>query len=261
MALHGVLGDIHGNREALAAVLAFCNRRGVARVLCVGDIVGYNADADACAALLRARGALAVAGNHDLISLGRLDFARCSQPAEHALRRTRKRLARHTADYLGALPPRRLVAEHILLVHGSVADVERRLATPAEALEDAALLRADFPGVRVCFYGHLHAQKAFEIDGGAARELPAAAELRLRPDRLHYVNPGSVDAARKRAPRLAECALFDDATQTLEFHRLAYDHDAAEAKAAAAGYRIGPWMDRYYSLRRRIERRFMVRRN
>jgi predicted phosphodiesterase len=260
MALHGVLGDIHGNREALAAVLAFCNRRGVARVLCVGDIVGYNADADACAALLRAHGALAVAGNHDLISIGRLDFARCSRPAEYALRRTCKRLARHTAEYLGALPPRRAVGEDILLVHGSVEDVERRLATPAEALEDAALLRADFPGVRVCFYGHLHAQKVFEIDGKAAREL-AGDGLRLRPERLYYVNPGSVDAARKRAPRLAECALFDDVTLELEFHRLAYDDAASEAKAAAGGYRIGPWMDRYYSLRRRIERRFMVRRN
>jgi len=260
MALHGVLGDIHGNREALAAVLAFFNRRGAARVLCVGDIVGYNADADACAALLLARGALAVAGNHDLISLGRLGYARCSQPAEYALRCTRARLAPATAEYLRALPSRRTVAEDILLVHGSVADVERRLATPAEVLEDAALLRAGFPGVRVCFFGHLHAQKVFEIDGGAARELGGEA-LRLRPDRLHYVNPGAVDGARKRGARLAECALYDDATHELEFHRLAYDHDAAEAKAAAGGYRIGPWMNRYYFLRRRIERRFMVRRD
>jgi hypothetical protein len=47
----------------------------------------------------------------------------------------------------------------------------------------------------------------------------------------------------------------------LEFQCLAYDHDAAEAKAVAGGYRIGPWMDRYYFLRRRIARRFMVRRD
>jgi predicted phosphodiesterase len=260
MALHGVLGDIHGNREALAAVLAFFNRRGAARVLCVGDIVGYNADADACAALLRARGALAIAGNHDLISLGRLGFARCSQPAEYALRRTRRRLARDTAGYLAALPTLRLVGQRVLLVHGSVEDVERRLATPEEARRDAALLRAWFAQVRVCFYGHLHAQKVFEIDGEEAREL-AGEVLRLRPDRLHYVNPGAVDGARKRGARLAECALYDDATLELEFHRLAYDHDAAEAKAAAGGYRIGPWTSRYYFLRRRIERRFMVRRD
>lgn len=260
MALHGVLGDVHGNREALDAVLAFFERRGVARVLCTGDLVGYNADADACAALLRARGALAVAGNHDLISVGRLGFARCSRPAEYALRRTRGRLARDTAAYLAALPPLRLVGQHIVLVHGSVEDVERRLATPEEARRDATLLRAYYPRVRVCFYGHLHAQKAFEIEGEEARELAGDA-VRLHPDRLYYVNPGSVDAARKREPRLAECALFDDETLELEFHRLAYDARAAEAKAAARGYRIGPWMDRYYFLRRRIAGRLVVRWN
>lgn len=254
MALHGVLGDIHGNREALAVVLAFFERRDVARILCVGDIVGYNADADACAALLRARGALAIAGNHDLISIGRLGFARCSQQAEYSLRRTRARLARDTAAYLRALPPRRLLDDRLLLVHGGVRDAERRLATPADALADAALLRADFPGVRLCFFGHLHAQKVYEIDGEEARELPASAQARLRADRLYYVNPGAVDGARKRGARLAECALFDDATLGLEFQRLAYDHDAAEAKAAAGGYRIGPWMDRVYRLRRGVGR-------
>jgi len=261
VALHGVLGDVHGNREALAAVLAFFNRRSAARLLCVGDIVGYNADADACAALLRARGALAVAGNHDWIGIGRLGFARCSLPAEYALRRTRRRLARDTADYLRALPAQRALEGGVLLVHGSVQDMERRLATPAEALADAALLRAAYPAVRLCFFGHLHAQKVYEIDGGAARELPAAAEVRLRPDRLYYVNPGAVDGARKPGARLAECALYDDAAGTLEFQRLAYDHDAAEAKAVAGGYRIGPWMNRYYFLRRRIGRKLMVRRD
>jgi predicted phosphodiesterase len=251
MALSGILGDVHGNREALAAVLGFFDRRGVARVLCTGDIVGYNADATACVALLRARGALAVAGNHDLICVGRLGYARCSAPAEYALRRTRRRLGAETAAYLRALPAWRAPDGRILLVHGSVADVERRLATPGEVCADAERLRAAHPQVRLCFYGHLHAQKVFEIDGASAREL-ACDRLRLRADRLYYVNPGSVDAARKRAPRRAECALYDDATRELELHRLAYDEHRAEAKAAARGYRIGPWMDRAYRLRRRL---------
>jgi predicted phosphodiesterase len=171
MALSGILGDVHGNREALAAVLGFFDRRGVARVLCTGDIVGYNADATACVALLRARGALAVAGNHDLICVGRLGYARCSAPAEYALRRTRRRLGAETAAYLRALPAWRAPDGRILLVHGSVADVERRLATPGEVCADAERLRAAHPQVRLCFYGHLHAQKVFEIDGASAREL------------------------------------------------------------------------------------------
>ncbi len=81
MALYGVLGDIHGNKEALAAVLEALHGRGVEQLLCVGDVVGYNADPDECALLLRAAGALSIAGNHDLIGTGRLGFERCSHNA------------------------------------------------------------------------------------------------------------------------------------------------------------------------------------
>src|SRR6185503_8067529 len=67
MARYGVLGDIHGNREALAAVLGALEARGIREFLCVGDVVGYNADPDECAAELRRRRVLSIAGNHDLI--------------------------------------------------------------------------------------------------------------------------------------------------------------------------------------------------
>jgi predicted phosphodiesterase len=63
MALYGVLGDVHGNREALAAALAALERRGIERLLCLGDLVGYNADPDECVAMLRERRALSIAGN------------------------------------------------------------------------------------------------------------------------------------------------------------------------------------------------------
>ena len=78
MARYGILGDIHGNLEALQAVLTLLDRRGVDRLLCVGDIVGCNADSNACIAQLRARDALAIAGNHDLISIKHLGVERCS---------------------------------------------------------------------------------------------------------------------------------------------------------------------------------------
>ena len=53
MAVYGVLGDIHGNLEALEAALEALRARGVREVLCVGDVVGYNADPDACVSRLR----------------------------------------------------------------------------------------------------------------------------------------------------------------------------------------------------------------
>ena len=61
-----------------------------------------------------------------------------------------------------------------------------------------------------------------------------------------------MDAARKRECKRAEFALLDTATWTIEFHSIVYDDLASEAKAAAGGYRIDGWTDRFYTLRRRI---------
>jgi predicted phosphodiesterase len=252
MAVYGVLGDIHGNSDALAAVLAFFDRRGADGLVCVGDIVGYNADPDECAARLRERRALAVAGNHDLIGIGQLGFRRCSNEATYSLRRTRRSLAPETVAYLRSLPRRRILEDRVLLVHGGIRDVERYLVNARDVARDARVLHAEFPGVRVCLFGHTHAQRVYEIAGEEVRALPFDAPVFLREDRTYFVNPGSVDAARKTLHKVAECALFDSRTWRFEFFRLPYDDAAAEAKAAARGYRIDPLTDRIYSMRRKL---------
>lgn len=252
MAVYGVLGDIHGNREALDAALALLDGKRVERLLCVGDIVGYNADPDACVELVRSHGALAIAGNHDLIGLGRLDFSRCSNKAMYSLKQTRRRLGADAAAYLAALPERLALDQGVVLVHGGVRDVQQYMRNTAHVLQNAALLRQDFPGARVCLYGHTHDQKVFEVDGDAVREIPARGTVALRADRLYFVNPGSVDASRKRAYKLAECALLDTSAWTVSFCSTRYDDQATERKAAAAGYRIGALADRLYTLGRRF---------
>ena len=256
MSLYGIVADIHGNREALAAVLAALEARGVGRLACLGDIVGYNADPDHCAAALRSLGAISIAGNHDLIGLGRLDFRRCSNNAKYSLKRTRRALAPATRAYLATLPDRLELEPGVVLVHGGVRDVQQYMTTPAHIEQNAALLREDFPGAALCFFGHSHEQKIYEVDDhGAVQELPAAQEFQFRRDRLYFVNPGSVDASRKsRSPKLAECAILDSDAGTIEFLRLPYDAAATEVKAAAFGYRINPLTDRLYSFQRRLQR-------
>ena len=247
MALYGVLGDIHGNREALAAVLDRLDAQGVTRLLCVGDVVGYNADPDACTEMLRARGAIVIAGNHDLIGTGRLGFERCSNKARYSLSRTRKILAPETAAWLRTLPASRLVEDSIALVHGGVRDVQMYMTTRDHIRANAELLREDFPGARVCFFGHSHAQKLWDAAGD---DLPLGTPL--EQGRVYFINAGSVDAQRKRGERQAECAIFDSGAWSVRFLRLAYDAAATEAKAALAGYRIPPIVDLFYTLRARM---------
>ncbi len=252
MALYGIVADIHGNREALLAALDALQPRGIDRLLCLGDIVGYNADPDDCVALIRENHALSIAGNHDLIGLRRLGFGRCSNKAMYSLKRTRRTLSRWAVNYLQSMPATRMLMDGVVLIHGGVRDVEQYMSTPAHIARNSRYARRDFPGGRIFLFGHTHEQKVYEVRGEDVRELPAQGRVQLARDARYFINPGSVDASRKREHKLAECALLDSTARTIEFLQVPYDEAATERKAARAGYRIGPWTDRLYSLRSRV---------
>jgi predicted phosphodiesterase len=255
MAVYGVLGDIHGNREALQSALDRLDECGVERILCVGDLVGYNADPDECVLLLRLRNATCIAGNHDLIGTGRLGFDQCSNKAMHSLKRTRRALMPDTVEFLKALPANVVLEERILLTHGGVRDVQQYMTQPRHVIENIGYLRSDFPGIRICFFGHTHEQKVFEVAGTTVSERDVndpVSPVALRGDLEYFINPGSVDASRKRESKFAECAVFDSEKLTVQFHRFAYDDRATEEKAAAQGYRMDAWRDRLYDIQRRL---------
>jgi predicted phosphodiesterase len=257
MAIYGVLGDIHGNREALEAALARLDAQGVERIVCVGDLVGYNADPDDCVEILRGRGVISIAGNHDLIGTGRLGFERCSNKAMHSLKRTRRAMKPETAEYLRQLPSHHVLEGRVLLTHGGVRDVQQYMTQPKHIVENLAYLRSDFPGVRICFFGHTHEQKVFAVRDGEVAEPHAAAieageAITLDGATDYFVNPGSVDASRKRAHKRAELAVFDSHALGLRFESTPYDDAETEERASAAGYRIDRWRDRLYDVQRRL---------
>jgi predicted phosphodiesterase len=254
MARYGLLGDIHGNLQALEAALARLDALGVDRIVCVGDLVGYNADPDTCVALLRARHVVSIAGNHDLIGTGLLGFERCSNKALHSLKRTRRYLEPDTARYLRELPSHQVLEDDVVLTHGGVRDVQQYMTHPRHIAENVGYLRADFPGRRICFFGHTHEQKVFEVDAENVRvtAIEAPAVVALAPDRVYFINPGSVDASRKRAHKLAEYAIYDSGARTVEFGHSPYDDACTEARAAAEGFRIEHWRDRLYDVQRRL---------
>ncbi len=255
MARYGILSDIHGNLEALTASLAALERAGARHFLCLGDIIGYNADSDECTAIVRGRCAMTIAGNHDLIATRRLGFERCSNAARYSLLRTRRTLGHDAAAWLGTLPPSRtLEGGKVVLVHGGVRDVRQYVERGEQVRENAEHLRYDFPGAKLCLFGHSHEQMIFEVDGNVVTALPSDEAKELDREKLYFVNPGSVDAQRKSGRKLAECALFDSLDWSVEFLRVPYDAASTEAKAAVFGYRITALTNRYYNLRRRLHR-------
>jgi len=124
------------------------------------------------------------------------------------------------------------------------------MRTPEHIRQNAALVLEEFPLARICFFGHTHEQRLFKVGRGVAEEAACDA-VRLNRESLYFINPGAVDAQRKRAGRQADCAIFDSGRWTVEFLAVPYDAAGTEAKARAAGYRIGAIADLAYTLRRR----------
>ena len=142
MALYGILGGIHGNIEALDAVLREFDSRNITQLLCVGDVIGYNADANACIARLRARRTRAVAGKYDLIGSGRLGFEQCSNRERYALEQTRRMLSTDSISWLCALPTTLLVDGRISLPLANVGPVDAQRADGPK-LARCAILDSD----------------------------------------------------------------------------------------------------------------------
>jgi predicted phosphodiesterase len=251
VARYGVIGDMHGNATALRAALAQLEPQ-VDAILCLGDVVGYNADSNECIQILKERGIDSIAGNHDLISIGRLDFSRCAIRVEHALKRTRRTLTEDSRSWLATLPDHRTYERDILLIHGSADDVQQYMLTRNTINRGAARVRELYPDVRVCFFGHVHEQRVYAIRNASVKELSDKNPQTLDGAVLYLVNPGSIDASRKQQPYHAEFAIYDSADRTLLFQNVTYDHGQSEAAASAGGYRIDRRMRKWQEWRRRI---------
>jgi diadenosine tetraphosphatase ApaH/serine/threonine PP2A family protein phosphatase len=229
--------DIHANLPALEAVLGAIDDVGVDQVWCLGDVVGYGAEPDACADLVRERCALCLVGNHDLAVLGGLDVAAFSESAAEAVLWTREHVAERTLELLRDLEPTGRRAG-IGLFHASPLDPVWEYVLSGE--QAAASL--DAQSERIGLIGHSHVSLFFTRPGGGERGAIRGAQasdgtlLDLGGGRW-LVNPGSVGQPRDGDPRAAWLVLDTD-LQTARFHRVHYDIERAAASIAAAGLPI-----------------------
>jgi predicted phosphodiesterase len=235
-----VLSDVHGNARALDAVLEGLDAEDVSDVACLGDLVGFCAEPNACVQTAVLRRFIAIAGNHELVALGTMGFERCGLAPAHALARTRRMLDRASREYLATLPEIARRGEAVL-VHGSVDDPCEYMTTPEAILRSARALAERHPGARVCFFGHTHVPSAYEVRAGRADAVDAEGELLLAGSSTWFVNPGAVDGSR--APRddgdaVARYVVVDDDGPRVSFKVARYDHDTAERQAREHGYRL-----------------------
>ncbi len=225
-----VVSDIHGNRHAFDAVLDAIEASDCQEMWCLGDLVGYGAEPDACVELARTHAAICLAGNHDLGVCGALPLSEFSRGAALAAQWTRETIAPETREYLESLTPETL-DEDVGLYHASPRDpVWEYVLSPLQAE-----LCLDVQSHRVCLIGHSHVALSFCRQDGS----PATGETREAESELDLqggewlVNPGSVGQPRDGDPRAAWLELDLGVWQAV-YRRVEYDVAGAAAAIRAA---------------------------
>jgi diadenosine tetraphosphatase ApaH/serine/threonine PP2A family protein phosphatase len=226
---YAILSDIHGNFEALQAVLDDAATRTDA-LLCLGDVVGYGPDPERCIDAVAARAEAVVGGNHEHAVAGRLSLDWFNPYARAAAEWTSERLDDDQRGFLGGLP---LVAE--------VADATIVHSSPAHPEEWHYLVEADdgfeafhaFAG-RLCFVGHSHRPAVWSLGSSGPEYAPGGIDVRLDSGRRYIVNVGSVGQPRDRDPRAAY-VVWDVEARRIEGRRVVYDMSVTHRKIVQAG--------------------------
>ncbi|GAC1438357.1 MAG: metallophosphoesterase family protein [Solirubrobacteraceae bacterium] len=214
----------------MEAVLAQAADEQVDEVWCLGDLVGYGADPDACVELARGGAELCLAGNHDLAVTGDIPLDEFSRGAEIAARWTQEVMLAENLDFLRTLKPS-ANEEAVGLFHASPRDPVWEYVLSALLAE----LCLDVQEHRVCLVGHSHVALSFERPEG----LPASGEARRGGAELDIsagewiLNPGSVGQPRDGDPRAA-WMLLDTGAWTARYVRTDYDIAGAAAAIRAA---------------------------
>ena len=224
-----IFSDIHANLEALEAVLEDARERKCTHFVCLGDVVGYNANPHECVERMRKMDCPIVKGNHDeqasLIESSR-DF---NELAEQAMAWTRGNLTADDKEWLRDLPLQRQVGD-FTIVHATL-DTPEQWGYVFNNLDAAASFT--YQHTPVCFFGHTHVPMAFIRDDNGIRRV-RIERLQIEMSKKYFINAGSVGQPRDSDWQAAYC-VYDTEENVVEQHRVKYDLPAAQKKIIEAG--------------------------
>jgi len=230
---YAILSDIHGNIEALQAVLHDIESRGnVDYFWCLGDIVGYGPDPGPCIDVVRQQNALCIAGNHDLASIGQIDVGDFNSDAAVACRWTANNLSPDQTEYLANLP-HSIQEGDFTLAHGS----------PREPIWEyilsafSAYINFSYFDTLYCLVGHSHVPVVFKYLEGQTNctfiEPHSGSTVNLCGERL-IINPGSIGQPRDGDPR-ASYIIYNSDEHAIYYYRVAYNIAATQKKMTESG--------------------------
>ncbi len=214
-----IISDIHGNQEALTAVMRSVDRARVDRVVSLGDVVGYGASPNSCCEIVRSVAEITLLGNHDAAVAERMDYAFYYDAARKALDWTSDEISSENRDWLRTLPFTYRIGP-IGFCHGSPLDPKAyeyvfALDQAKELVPYLSLFS------EITFIGHSHLCKAFAMNANAVKEV-SAVRFGLKKGFKYIVSVGSVGQPRDYDNR-ACFTLYDANRRTVEYVRVEYD--------------------------------------
>lgn len=225
---YAILGDIHGNLEALNAVLEDAGKQKVTHYVCLGDLVGYNANPVECLESVQNLNCPIVRGNHDHYCAVDENLDGFHPLAADVVDWTRKQLSEDQRAFLRSL---RYVArvETFTIVHATL-DTPEMWGYVFDKLEAEASF--NYQTTSLCFFGHTHVPLAFEKSDRVRAGLYSKIKLTL--GKKYFINAGSVGQPRDGDPRAAYLT-FDLISNEIELHRVPYDFRITQRKILEAG--------------------------
>lgn len=235
MSLLAVLSDIHGNWEALAAVLRDMERRAIKQVICLGDVVGYGADPVRCLECVRDAGWLTLMGNHEEAVVHPQVLQFFSERAVVGVQYSRRQLSEDHIRWIAGLPYV-LRSKEFECVHASLFyPTEWNYVVGEEDADHHFLMQES----RLAFCGHSHIPGVWrrrnrnslcrgQAPGYRRLPLPRGEKGQM------VVNVGSVGQPRDEDPR-SSYVIYDQEKATIQFRRVTYDVETARQKIIAAG--------------------------
>ena len=225
---YAIIADIHANLEALTAVLADARAQNPTHYVCLGDVVGYNANPKECLKIVRDMNIPCVKGNHDEYCSMDEQLEGFNPNAAEAVHWTRRQLSAEDREWLRDLKYTKMVA-NFSIVHATL-DAPQRWGYVFDKLQAAASF--PYQTTPVCFFGHTHVPVAFMRDtvvrGGTF------SKFKVDPAKKYFVNVGAVGQPRDNNPKAAY-VIYDIDAGTIELRRVEYDIAAAQAKIREAG--------------------------
>ena len=228
---YAVLADIHANLPALEATLERLASERIDHYVCAGDLVGYGPHPNECVRVIAGLDAVTVAGNHDLMTIGRLPYDRCVPLARASIEWTRREATDETRTYLASLPLRTEIGAEIVLAHGSLDDPQEYTNEAPQAARQLDVLARRSPRARILVLGHTHRAAAY---GDASGFVDPSQVVSLASSERYVLNPGSVGQSREETVA-ARSLILDLERREARYLSIPYDVEACREALVRRG--------------------------